>query len=245
MKRMTALICLALFFVGGLALYSVHQIDSMMTGAAAPFAPLVIIDAGHGGFDGGAEGTDGTVEKGINLAISKKLDGLASLCGFETIMVRDTDCSVEEEGITGLRNRKVSDIHRRLDLAKEYPQALFLSIHQNHFPQAKPWGTQVFYGPKNPGSRLLAERIQQNMIQTIQPDNHRAVKEAQGNLYILSRAPNVAVLVECGFLSNSTECTRLCQPEYQQQLAFVVVRSMLEQQLQNDEGTEKIDGVKA
>lgn len=245
MKRMTALLCLVFLLLGGFLFVSFYHIDSIATGAAAPFAPVVIIDAGHGGFDGGAQGNDGTVEKDVNLAIARDLKSIASLCGYETVMVRETDCSIEEEGVTGIRNRKVSDIHKRLDLAGEYPEALFLSIHQNHFPDGKQWGTQVFYGPKHPGSRLLAERIQQNVIESLQPDNRRAVKEAQDNLYILSRASNPAVMVECGFLSNNEECARLCQPEYQQQLAFVIVRSMLEQRIQDDEGTEKTDGVKA
>ena len=244
LKRILLLFCLTLLLTG-MILASFRRINSVSAGAAAPFSPVVVLDAGHGGFYGGAQGQDGTVEKEINLAVTQKIDCLASLCGFETVMIRDADCSIEEEGVTGIRNRKVSDIHRRLDIAEEYPEALFLSIHQNHFPQEKQWGTQVFYGPKHPESRLLAERIQKNVIQILQPENRRAVKEAQQNLYILSRASNPAVMVECGFLSNRDECARLCRPDYQQQLAFVIVRSMLEQRIQNDEGTEKIDGVEA
>ena len=158
-------------------------------------------------------------------------------------MVRESDCSIEEEGVTGIRNRKVSDIHKRLSLAEEYPDATFLSIHQNHFQEEKQWGAQVFYGPNHPESRLLAERIQRNVVEALQPENHRQIKEAQENLYILSKASNPAVMVECGFLSNRDECARLRQPDYQQQLAFIIVRSMLEQQIHNEEGTEKTNGI--
>ena len=132
MKRILLLFCLTLLLTG-MILASFRRINSVSAGAAAPFSPVVVLDAGHGGFDGGAQGQNGTVEKEINLAVAQKIDCLASLCGFETVMIRDADCSIEEEGVTGIRNRKVSDIHRRLAIAEEYPEALFLSIHQNHF----------------------------------------------------------------------------------------------------------------
>lgn len=203
---------------------------SRMVGAGrvTPFAPTIIIDAGHGGFDGGAVGVDGVVEKDINLAVSQKLRLLAELYGFEVIMVRDEDRAVCDEGISGVRAQKVSDIHNRLALAEQNPQAIFVSIHQNKFPQGKYWGAQVFYGPNDPRSRLLAQRVQDNLRTLLQPDNAREIKPAEKNLYILYHVKSPAILVECGFLSNPEECARLQEEEYQQQFAMAVLMSVVE-----------------
>ena len=242
MKRMTILCCLAAAAVACGAVGFFHRIESVAAEAISPLTPVLLIDAGHGGFDGGAQGADGTVEKNVNLEISQRINRIASLCGFQTVMVRDSDRSVEEEGITGLRNRKVSDLHQRLKLTEQYPQAIFLSIHQNHFPDETQWGTQVFYGPNHPQSRILAQQIQKNVIECLQPENRRAIKEAQDNLFLLTQTTVPAVMVECGFLSNQEECKQLCQPDYQQQLSFLIVRSVLEFHKQDAEGMEQSDG---
>ncbi len=202
-----------------LSTYSVREIVAQKK---IPTAPAIIIDAGHGGFDGGAVGVGDIVEKDINLAISQKIYDMALLNGFNAVMVRESDTAVNDDGLSTLREKKVSDIHNRLALAQKYPEAIFLSIHQNHFPQHKYWGTQVFYGPKNDESRQLAEKIQRLVRENLQPDNSREIKPAEKNLYILYNATNTAVLVECGFLSNPEECQRLTDPDYQQELAFEI-----------------------
>jgi N-acetylmuramoyl-L-alanine amidase len=213
--------CGLFFGVGG-------AVEAVRANTTVPFAPRIIIDAGHGGFDGGAVGIDGTVEKDINLAVSRKLRQLAELYGFEVVMIRDQDISVDDDGTAGIRNRKVSDLNNRLKLARQHPGAIYLSIHQNKFPQSKPWGAQIFYGQKNEQSLLLAEKLQSNLIALLQPENKRAVKPAEKNLYLIYNIESPAVLIECGFLSNPAECARLQEPEYQQQLAFVILRSTIE-----------------
>ena len=184
--------------------------------------PALIIDAGHGGFDGGAVSTDGTVEKNINLSISKKLAEIADLGGYEVIMVRDGDYAVCDEGLDTIRKRKSSDIRNRLTLAENNPAALYISIHQNHFTQPQYWGTQVFYGGRNPQSEQLAALIQETVCSMLQKDNKRKIKKAEKNLYILYNTNSTAVMVECGFLSNKEECAKLCTENYQQQLAFAI-----------------------
>lgn len=198
------------------------------------FSPVIIIDAGHGGFDGGAVGTDGIEEKTINLSISKKLAQLAELYGYEVIMVREDDVAVNDENLKSTRSKKVSDLHNRLALADKNPQALFISIHQNKFPQAQSWGTQVFYSKNNPRSEQLAQCIQNNVHTILQPDNDRQIKPAEKNLYILYNIKNPAVIVECGFLSNAQECARLQDEEYQQKLAFVILQSLVEENKMNE-----------
>lgn len=241
-KRMLAAAVLAGLLLGLCGL-GFHSVQTVMSGQTLLYTPTLIVDAGHGGFDGGAVGAGDTVEKDINLAIAQQLAALAQLNGFEVLMVREDDRAVHDTDKIGLRNKKVSDIHNRLKLAQEHPDAIYVSIHQNHFPQAQYWGTQVFYSRNHPESLRLAQRIQQNVRQNLQPENKREIKPAEKNLYILHHAKNTAVLVECGFLSNEQECQRLCRPEYQQQLAFEILRSLLEmQQPQNAEGTDENDG---
>lgn len=237
MRRKKIYFCAALgillAFACGLGIYSVKKV---MNSLQAPASPVIIIDAGHGGMDGGATGISGVLEKDINLSIATKLCRLAELGGYNAIMVRSTDRSIHEEGISGVRKQKVSDIRQRLALAKKYPDAIFISIHQNYFPQQSSWGTQVFYSTENERSRTLAQKIQDNIREALQPDNKREIKPAGNNLYLLSHMDNPAVMVECGFISNPKDCERLMQADYQQQLAFKILQSVNEIQMQT--GTE-------
>lgn len=198
------------------------------TALVDPTRPHLIIDAGHGGFDGGAVGSDGVFEKDINLEIALRLEQLARLSGFEVTMIRTDDRAVNDEGLTGISRKKVSDIHNRLAVTEEHPEAIFISIHQNKYTSASIWGAQVFYGTKNDGSEQLARVIQQTLRTELQPDNKREIKPAEKNLYILSHARCPAVLVECGFLSNPDECQKLENETYQQELAFCILTSTIE-----------------
>ena len=202
--------------------------ETMGNGPSAAPARVIVIDAGHGGADGGAVADDGTTEAEINLAVAKKLEAVFDLLGCETVMVRQEDVSIHSDGVEGLRNQKVSDIHNRLAVAEDHPEAIYISIHQNKYTSASIWGAQVFYGTKNDGSEELARLIQQTIRTELQPDNKREIKPAEKNLYILSHAKCPAVLVECGFLSNSEECQKLESDSYQQELAFCILTSTME-----------------
>lgn len=184
-----------------------------------PNPKTCIIDAGHGGFDGGAVAEDGTLEKDLNLSMSKILDEILTLNGYETIMIRDEDVSVEEKTD---KNKKRGDIQKRLKTAREYPQALFISIHQNSFRQRNSQGTQVFYGVKNKNSKKLANIIQQTVSEKLQPSNRRSIKKAGSNLYLLSNMENVSIMIECGFITNKSELENLKNPKYQEKLMFEV-----------------------
>lgn len=192
--------------------------------ASYSLAPVIIVDAGHGGFDGGAVGFDNTAEKGINLDISKKLCEAFELYGFQVAMVREEDVSVDKQGAN---RKKTSDIHNRLKLTEQYPDSIYLSIHQNKFQQEKSWGTQVFYSPNHPDSLRLAQSIQSTVVEQLQPGNNRKVKKAQSNLYILSNSKVPTVLIECGFLSNKKECALLQDEQYQQSLSYLIVEAVL------------------
>lgn len=185
--------------------------------------PIIIIDAGHGGFDGGAVADDGTVEKDINLKISKYLQEYLTIFGFSTIMTRENDGSIEDEGLQTIRERKSSDLHNRMKIMKETENALFISIHQNKYSIEKYNGTQVFYSPNTKEeSSLLAQYIQDSIVNTIQKDNTRQIKECGTSVFLMYNAVKPAVLVECGFLSNYEETKLLNTPEYQKKIAFCI-----------------------
>lgn len=202
--------------------------DALATAQMGSSRPVVVIDPGHGGADGGAVGVGGVSEKDINLTISHKLRSLFELGGFEVIMTRESDVSIHDEGITTLRKQKTSDLHNRLELAQGRPGALFISIHQNKFTVGKYWGAQVFYGPLNPGSRELAQQIQSGIKDGLQQDNTREIKQGDKNLFLIYNLECPAVLVECGFLSNAAESAKLQEPDYQDALAFCIYKATVE-----------------
>lgn len=183
--------------------------------------PIIIIDAGHGGIDGGAQADDGTPEKDINLKITLHLSEFLKAFGFETVLTRDCDKSLESDGFNTIREKKTSDIHNRLALMEETDNALFISIHQNHFYEEQYYGTQVFYSPDfSEESSLLAQSIQDSVTGLLQPDNDRQIKKCGTSVYLIYNAVKPAVLVECGFLSNNREAELLKTDEYQRKIAF-------------------------
>ena len=184
--------------------------------------PVIIIDAGHGGEDGGASGADGTNEKDINLSIALKLNDILTVLGYETRMVRTTDVSIYDEGSNTLREKKVSDIRNRAAIMEEYENCLYVSIHQNKYEDSRIWGAQTFYSPNDNSSKTLAQFIQTSIATKIQPDNSRLIKESGTEIYVLYNATNPAVMVECGFISNLNELSRLKTEDYQSKIAFSI-----------------------
>lgn len=181
----------------------------------------VLIDPGHGGFDGGTVAEDGTLEKHLNLAVALYLRDLLYVCGVAVDMTRQTDTGLETDSSATVRNKKSTDMRRRLAMYEE--ASLVISVHQNHFSQSKYSGTQVFYSSNHPGSVLLAEDIRSAVVEWIQPQNTRELKKASDSIFLLTHTATPAVLVECGFLSNEEERNKLKMPAYQQQLAFAIM----------------------
>ncbi len=189
----------------------------------------VIIDAGHGGFDGGAVTDDGTPEKDINLKIALYLDEELKKLGFKTVLTRNEDTSLESDGLNTTRQKKTSDIHNRLSLADSYNNALLISVHQNHFTDSKYHGCQMFYSPGNSEqSSILAQTLQTSVISEVQPDNTRQIKECSSSVYLIYHSKNPAVLAECGFLSNSLEAENLKNNEYQMKIAKALAKGIAE-----------------
>lgn len=189
--------------------------------------PVIVLDAGHGGMDGGAV-SGGIRESEINLAIAEKAQKMLTLLGYRVVMTRETDTLLADENAKTVRQQKRSDLENRLKIMAGTPGAVGVSIHQNHFSQSYVHGAQVFYG-KAAGSERLAELIQKNIAGHLQTDNRRRIKEADSSLYILcNNTGNPAVMVECGFLSNPQDAENLQQEQYQGTLAFLIAASLME-----------------
>ena len=138
-----------------------RTLESRVVGLPTTTRPVVILDPGHGGMDGGAEGNNIT-EKNVNLAIAHKVREYCTLFGFQVEMTRETDISIHDEGKKTIRAQKNSDLKNRLKIMTANPSAVAVSIHLNKFPQSRIKGAQVFYAPKSPGSEELAQTIQDN-----------------------------------------------------------------------------------
>ena len=202
--------------------------EAMPTSLSRLTRPTILLDAGHGGEDGGAVGVDGIVEKNINLSIAQDLRDLLVMNGYTVVMTRDSDISIYDAGMETLREKKVSDLENRLGLMKEYPGCIFISIHQNQFGSPVYSGTQVFYSPNSQTSQELAQIIQQHAKEDLDKENNRTIKEVGDEIYLLWNAPTTAVLVECGFLSNPEEAYKLVDEEYQKRVAFMIFDSLNE-----------------
>ncbi|MEE1024485.1 MAG: N-acetylmuramoyl-L-alanine amidase [Acutalibacteraceae bacterium] len=227
MKRyILSILCLVMFII----IYTVSVNLTVITSSSRveSIAPIVVIDAGHGGVDGGAVASDGTNEKDINLAIAIKLNELMKLNGFSTVMTRTEDISIHEDDAETIRQKKVSDLKKRLSILDDGDALCMISIHQNIYSSSKYSGTQVFYGKNNVLSKSLAGYIQSEVVVLLQPDNKRVIKQTTNDIYLLYNAQKPCVMVECGFMSNQKELSDLKNDEYQTKMAFAVFAGFLE-----------------
>ena len=200
------------------------RIQRAVTTMTAPKqeTPIIILDAGHGGMDGGCTSVNDTPEKGINLNILLSLRDLLQLEGYTVKVTRDTDKSIHDDGVEGIANQKSSDMDNRLALFNEYDNAVCISIHQNQFTDAAYSGAQMFYSDNVTGSSRLAQTMQDAFVAQLQPENTREVKQCGKELYLCYFSENPTVMVECGFLSNPEEAALLETEEYQQKVAFTI-----------------------
>lgn len=189
---------------------------------------IIILDAGHGGMDGGCSAKDGTVEKDINLNILLNLRDMLEVSGYTVEVTRDKDISIHDSGIEGIANQKSSDMDNRLELFNKYDNAICISIHQNLFTDSKYHGAQMFYSATNSKSETLANILQSKFVEYLQPDNQREIKLCGKELFLCYFSENPTVMAECGFLSNPEEAELLKDTEYQKQVAFTIYSAINE-----------------
>ncbi len=178
----------------------------------------VVIDAGHGGIDPGKVGINGALEKDINLEIALMVKQFLEANDIHVVMTRET-----EEGLydADASNKKVQDMKRRIAKIEEVKPTLTVSIHQNSYPEEYVHGAQVFYYNGSVEGQKLAEEIQSQLVEKVDPENKRQVK-ANDSYYLLKKTGIPIVIIECGFLSNAQEAEKLCTEEYQEKLAWAI-----------------------
>ena len=191
---------------------------------------IIVLDAGHGGSDGGAVSADGTPEDDINLAIVLRLRDLFALMGRQTVLTRTGENSLADPDSATLRQEKVSDTKNRVTLINSVSNGHLISIHQNTLPgHPSVHGAQVFYG-KVTDSDARAAAVQQALNSVVNVGNEKNAKPIGSDIYIMAHADCPAILVECGFLSNSAETRLLLSPEYQTKLAAAICCGYLQYQ---------------
>lgn len=211
--------------------FSYRHMDSDIlpaVGSVQSDKPVIILDAGHGGMDGGCSSADGVPEKGINLNIVLCLRDMFSMCGYDVELTRSEDRSIHDDGVEGIANQKSSDMDNRLALFNKYPNAICISVHQNQFTDPKYSGAQMFYSDTNKESKYLAQKMQEKIVEYTQPENDREIKLCGKELFLCYFSDNPTVMAECGFLSNPEEAEKLKTEEYQKQIAFSIFSAVNE-----------------
>lgn len=187
----------------------------------------IVIDAGHGGEDGGAVSGSGVVESEINLAIALKLDAMLALLGVDTVMTRTEDISIYSEGSETLRQKKSSDLKNRVELINGQEAGFLVSIHQNKFTSGKYSGAQVFYSARDALGAEISVYAQENLRLVLNPENKRQSAVISDSIYLMKNINCSGILVECGFLSNTAELELLQDPDYQMDIAKALAATLL------------------
>lgn len=209
----------------GVAHWGSEAVTTAVQTGAVEREHTVIIDAGHGGIDGGATSCTGILESRFNLEIALRLNDLMHLLGYKTVMIRTTDTSIYTEGNT-IASQKVSDLNERVRIVNETEDAVLISIHQNTFSDSRYSGAQVFYA-ETEGSQELAQLLQTGFTSNLNPGSNRRCKKADA-VYLLKNIDTTGVLIECGFLSNPKEEAQLRSEVYQRKLCCVIVSAFCE-----------------
>lgn len=215
--------CLLLIAVAVCAVVALRQEKDRVEAFEAVMSGTVVLDPGHGGFDGGAISDDGTKESDLNLSIALRAKEIAELLGLETVMTRENDSARTDFASYS----EHEDLVHRASIVNAIPGAILLSIHQNDFPTGQPSGAQVLYAA-DAQSEKLGKLMHTNLIGLLDPENRRVAEPAPRSLYLTSHVSCPAVLVECGFMSNNFEVLKLCDLNYQCELAVVLIGSLMQ-----------------
>lgn len=184
--------------------------------------PVIVIDAGHGGEDGGAVSPEGISESDINLDVSKRLQALFSFLGYPAAMTRTDDVSLSDDGLSTVRERKSSDLKNRVAFVNQQSSAVLISVHQNSLPSSPvTHGAQVFWN-QHDSSADLANFVQDSLNICINIENAKKSRSIPASIYLMKHIAAPAILVECGFLSNAEEAALLQKPNYQTKLAAAI-----------------------
>lgn len=222
-----------LFVIGAIFLSLIIPVSAVINNNTVETVALptnnkvIIIDAGHGKPDEGAASSNGVTESAINLQISLKVKKLLEDVGAKVILTRSDENGIFESNASTLRQKKVSDLKKRVEIGNNSKADIFVSIHLNKIAQSQYYGWQTFYKKGNENSQNLAKVIQSKLNETIQRENHREALSLS-NVYIVDNVQIPITIVECGFLSNPEEEQLLQSDEYQNKLAVGIFLGIVE-----------------
>ena len=188
---------------------------------------VIVLDAGHGKPDEGAQSSNGTTEAETYLKITLKVQSLLGQSGATVVLTRSDENAIYDLDKTTLRQKKISDIHNRVKIGNESSADIFVSIHLNKISQQQYYGWQCFYKQNDEKSTALAKSLQENLNDSIQKENKR-VSMKLDNVYIIKHVEIPISIVECGFLSNPEEETQLLSDDYQNRLAWGIYNGIMD-----------------
>lgn len=226
-KRLSVISCsilLAVFFYSSQNLTDVKIVPVVSVPVTNK---VIVLDAGHGLPDEGAQSSNGTTEASINLSITLKIQKLLESSGANVILTRSDENAIYEIDSKTLSQKKVSDIRNRVKIGNKSSADIFVSIHLNKFPEKKYYGWQTFYKSGDEGSKILATKIQENLNSAINKENTR-VPHSLNNVYIMKHVELPTSIVECGFLSNPEEEKELLDNSYQDKLAWGIYNGIMD-----------------
>lgn len=221
------ILCLLVFLFGSIVLRKQPNTHPTLA-AVHPDEYQLLLDAGHGGMDGGAVSPNGVSEADINLSITLKTQAFLRFLGISGDLTRTDGQSLHFNPDASARENKNADLYARLDMAKARPELDFLSIHLNKFEQEKYYGAQVFYSPNTERSKQLAQALQGSLRFVLDRDNDRRIKLAPDSVMLMKNINSPAVTIECGFLSNAREEALLQQDAYQTKIAIAIANGYIQ-----------------
>lgn len=224
------IILLAILTMAVLAVILPYRTVLLSQNVFAPYnyQSTLVLDAGHGGIDGGAVAEDGTTEQDINLAIVQKCQAFAGMFGIRTLLTRQDSNSIDYNPDQTIRANKVADIRARERITNSAHDPIFISVHLNKFSDSSYTGAQVFWSKNNSEGERLAVQIQDNLTRGLSPVKERVAKQAGDGIYLMKALTCPAVIVECGFLSNAEEARLLTQVDYQKRLTLCIMGGYLQ-----------------
>ena len=218
-KKRITIIMLSIFVSVFVFIFTTETKTTIPTVSLPISGKTIVIDAGHGKPDEGAQSSTGTTEAAINLKIALKLQNLLEQSGTTVILTRSDENAIYDIDSKTLKQKKISDIHNRVKIGNESSADIFVSIHLNKIPQQQYDGWQTFYREGSSEGQKLAVSIQNSLNNAIQKENNRLAKTID-NIYIIKHVEIPITIVECGFLSNPEEEKKLLDDEYQNKLAW-------------------------
>ncbi|MBR2988647.1 MAG: N-acetylmuramoyl-L-alanine amidase [Clostridia bacterium] len=221
-KKKTLIIALVAL-LSAISVFSIGVSAKNAVSASLSQNKTVVIDAGHGGIDGGVVGKNtGIKESQINLAVAKSLKNYLERNGYRVILTRENNDGLYEKSAS---NKKRSDMENRRKIIENAVPDMVVSVHQNYYPLSSVSGAQVFYGTSEVSceyARVFQAQLNANL------NCSRVAKE--GDYYILNCTAYPSLIVECGFLSNPAEERLLVKATYQKKIAyamFLAIHSIL------------------